>query len=202
MEGSESLAGEYRINVFGERETDPFVVDPEDAEGTTVRGWLLVPTGSARPLVMLEAEDRDSRNRRALLPELARGMVDVLATLSRQHSAGHRPFAGHTHPGWCARQEGRGEPHRSRELTASVPRSDGTISARLVHGRRHVTDLPSTFIDIGHCDETLAWPPIGFTQHEALIRALATLLGHPLLVVDSPRNPIEVRTGAQPVLID
>ncbi|GAB7047569.1 hypothetical protein [Catenuloplanes indicus] len=176
MEGPRGAAGGFRVNEFGERESRIFVVRPEYIEGTAVRGWLMLAQGCTSPLVILESEDRDSRNRRALLPNLARGTVEILAALSRLRSAGRGLIAGGDHPGWCAQQEREGEPHRSRELVASLPHSGSTVSARLIHGRHHTTNLPSTFIDLNDCDEVLAWPPITAGQHDALVDELSALL--------------------------
>jgi hypothetical protein len=176
MEEPRGIFSGFRVNMFGELESRAFVVEPEDIEGTTVRGWLMLATGTTHSLVILEAEDRDSRNRRALLPDLARGMGEILMTLSRLRSASPKPTASSNHPGWCSLQEATGEPHRSRELHASVPRSDGTASARLVHGRHHGASLPCTFIDLHDGDQSLGWPPITPRQHDALIFNLAALL--------------------------
>lgn len=176
MEEPRGIVSGFRVNVFGELESRAFVVEPEGIEGTTVRGWLMLATGTTHPLVVLEAEDRDSRNRRALLPDLARGMVEILTALSRLRSADPKPAAGCNHPGWCALQEATGEPHRSRELEASVRRSDGTVSVRLVHGRHHGTSLPSTFVDLHDCDQSLGWPPLTPRQHDTLIYSMAALL--------------------------
>lgn len=172
MNQTETFPTGWGPNEFGEIESQIFVVEPDDAEGTTVRAWLLLLAGGSQPLVMLEAEDRSSRNRRALLPDLARGMVEVLAALSRLRTAD----PGHQHPGWCAQLENASEPHRSHELVASIP-SDGEVArARLVHGERHLTRHPATFIEIDTIDQTLAWPPLTSAQHDALIGKLTLLL--------------------------
>lgn len=188
MAGTKALLRDFRLNRFGERESRAFVVTPEDIEGATVRGWISATADFSCPLVILEVEDRHSRSRRALVPKLARGMVEILTSLSQLRVAGHRSIDGPGHPGWCAQQEWAGGPHRSGDLVADC--SDSTVSARLVHGQHHTTDLPTTFITLTECYQVLEWPPISAAQHDALIGELAALLERHPWVVDWRRNPI------------
>jgi hypothetical protein len=178
------VSGKFHTNADGELVTSGFVVEPAGIEGTTVRGWLMLPSGATTPLVMLETEDRDSRNRHALLPDLAHELAEILTMLTRMRNGALRSSADSAHPGWCEEEEGVDAPHRSRELTAGVPLNDDTVSARLALGRHHDTDQPSTFIEIKSCDRTFEWAPITQAQHDALRGQLTMILGRPRFLTD------------------